>query len=152
LKAQIQLTVFQYETNKEYGGDARISILDKNIRSTFSFQMKDPNDVKKFRVVIQKNGGIVLAHAGHLGVREQIDSYTETQIAIFTLLYKLIHDGVKEAQRLCGGTTCKNPVEERVNEAIRIIGKEPVASISFCREFSWREKDREMFERLCAAL
>ena len=150
MKAQVQLTVFQYETDKRYGGDARVSIPNQNINSVFSFEMVEPNS-RTFAVTITKNGKQVVYHDGG-AIKSQLDSYSGTQMAIFTLLFRLIVDGVKEAQRFYNGTTGKEPIREHVDEAIRMIGKEPVASLSFSREFTWKESDRDMFEFLCASL
>ncbi len=151
MKVQVKLTVLQHETDKRYSGDAEVTIQSPTVKAAFSYEMDEPNNLKKFKVVVKwKNGLEVFSHAGALTIKQQLNSYSDEQIAIFVLLYRLIHNGVKETQRIYGGTTGNKPVRERVDEAIKLIGKEPVASMSFIREFVY--EDLNEFSFLCKTL
>lgn len=111
----------------------------------------EPNDVQKFKVVVKwKNGFEVFSYTGAMPIKRQLDLYNDEQIAIFLLLFRLIHNGVKETQRIYGGITRSKPIDEHVDEAIKLIGKEPIASMSFTREFMY--EDMSEFSFLCKTL
>lgn len=152
MKATIKVHVSSVKTDSVYEGEANVRIENPRISRTFSFTFCNPNDLNGYEVTINYGRELVLTHKGALSIREQLDSYNDHQLTIFALLYRVIFDGVKEAQRFYGGTTIKKPIVEKVEEFIKAVGTEPLACISFTREFVWRERDEDMFEVVCDVL
>lgn len=149
LNADVEISVAQHETDKYYAGEISISVANQSV-SNFLFEWFNPNDSRTFKMILYRDDVEILSHFGGESSKSQLDQYTERQVCIFAVLFRLMFVAVKECQRVYGGTTVMSPIQERVEEAIRFVGTEPLASIRFSRRFTWVDKD--MFDFFCKAV